>query len=201
MKLSVVALAALLSTAVAVPAVDYDPMKLVGSPMAPVQIDVYSDFACPACRGFHEQMLPILMRDYVNTGKVNLVSREFPLNIPAHKYSREAAAWAIAAGKVGKYKEAADKLFATQESWNQTGKYADVVLSVIPPAEQKKVTALAKDPATLAAVQKDVDAGMAARINQTPTLIVHRGAKSYTFPGPGPENYMLLRSLIDSLLK
>jgi len=200
MKLSAVALVALLST-LAVPAADYDPMKLTGSPMAPVQIDVYSDFACPACRNFHETMLPVLMRDYVNAGKANLIAREFPLNIPAHKFSREAAAWAVAAGKVGKYKEASDKLFATQAAWNETGKFADVVLSVVPPAEQKKVTAIAKDPATAAAVQKDVDAGTSARINQTPTLVLKRGTKSYTFAGPGPENYMLLKSLIDGLLK
>jgi protein-disulfide isomerase len=200
MKLSAAALAALLST-VAVTAADYDPVKIVGNPSAPVQIDVYSDFACPACRGFHETMLPMLVRDYVNSGKVFVVSREFPLNIPAHRFSREAAAWATAAGKVGKYKEAADKLFANQVSWSESGKVAELVLPLIPPMEQKKVTMLAKDPATMQAVQADVNMGMAARVNQTPTLIIRRGAKNYAFAGPGPENYILLKSLIDGLLK
>ncbi len=200
MKLHAVALAALLSVS-AISAVDYDPTKVLGSPMAPVQIDVYSDFACPACRGFHEVLLPMLMKDYINSGKVLLVPREFPLNIPAHRYSREAAAWATAAAKVGKYRQAADRLFANQASWAETGKVAEVVLPVIPAAEQKKVTALAKDPAIMAEVQKDVDSGMAARVNQTPTLIIRRGSKSYAFPGPGPENYILIKSLIDGLLK
>lgn len=200
MKLHAIALAAMLST-VAVSAADFDTAKVLGNPTAPVQIDVYSDFACPACKGFHDTMLPVLMKDYVNSGKVFVVSREFPLNIPAHKYSREAAAWATAASKVGKYKEAADKLFAAQTSWNETGKVAETVLPVIPAAEQKKVTALAKDPAIAAAVQKDVDSGFAARVNQTPTLIIKGKGKNYAFAGPGPDNYMLLKSLIDGLLK
>jgi protein-disulfide isomerase len=202
MKLHAAALAALLST-VTVTAADFDLGKVVGNPAAPVQIEVFSDYSCPACKGFHETMLPILVRDYVNAGKVFVVNREFPLAIPAHKYSRQAAAWVTAAARIGKYKEASDRLFATQTQWMETGKVAETVLPLIPAAEQKKVTALAKDPGILAEVQKDVDLATAARVNQTPTLIIRRGGmgKPYSFPGPGPENYTLLKSLIDGLLK
>jgi hypothetical protein len=63
------------------------------------------------------------------------------------------------------------------------------------------VQALAKDPAVAQEVQRDVDAGFAARINETPTLIIKRGAKTYQFAGPTRENYLLLKSLIDGLLK
>jgi predicted DsbA family dithiol-disulfide isomerase len=61
------------------------------------------------------------------------------------------------------------------------------------------VQALAKDPAVLSAVQHDLELGKAAAINQTPTMIITRGAKSY--PLAGAVNYNLLRSLLDGLLK
>jgi predicted DsbA family dithiol-disulfide isomerase len=73
------------------------------------------------------------------------------------------------------------------------------VASVLTPAEAKRVQSLAKDPSVLTAVQNDVELGRAAAINQTPTMIVARGAKRY--PLPGAVNYALLRSLLDGLLK
>jgi protein-disulfide isomerase len=199
MKLSAIALTGILPALAF--AADFDSSKTLGTVMAPVQIEVFSDFACPACRGFHETLLPMIVRDYVTPGKVVVVNREFPLNIPAHKFSRDAAAWATAAAKVGKYQAVSDKLFETQATWAVNGKVAETVLPLLPAADQKKVQALAKDPGVAQEVQRDVDAGFAARINETPTLIIKRGSKTYQFAGPSKENYILLKSLIDGLLK
>ena len=192
---------AALLTSMAAPAGEINKDKIVGSPTAPVAIEVYSDFECPACKTFHDRMLPILMRDYIVPGKAYLISREFPLNIPAHKYSREAANYATAASRVGKYHQVSDALFQNQQSWSASGKYWDVIAGVLNPAEQKKVQALAKDPAVIAEVQSDVNTATSLKVSQTPTLYVKRGTKQYAFPGPGPENYVLLKSLIDGLLK
>jgi predicted DsbA family dithiol-disulfide isomerase len=79
------------------------------------------------------------------------------------------------------------------------GKVWDTVAGVLTPAEAKKVQLLAKDPSVLSEVQRDVDAGKAAGINQTPTMIVTRGTNR--FPVTGAVNYNLLRSLLDGLLK
>jgi protein-disulfide isomerase len=176
---------------------DVDPGKSLGSPSAPIRIEVFSDFECPGCKGLHEQILPLVMRDYVIPGKVYLVSREFPL--PMHQYSREAAGYATAAARVGKYEQVADALFLKQVAWSASGKVWDTVANVLTPAEAKKVQSLAKDPAVLSEVQHDLELGRAAAINQTPTMIVTRGASR--FPVVGAVNYTLLRSLLDGLLK
>ena len=176
---------------------DADPGKAMGSPNAPIRIEVFSDFECPACKGLHEQILPLVMKDYVIPGKVYLVSREFPL--PMHPYSREAANYATAAARLGKYQPVADALFLNQVAWAANAKVWDAVANVLTPVEARKVQALAKDPSVLSAVQRDVDAAKAAGINQTPTMIITRGAKSY--PLAGAVNYNLLRSLLDGLLK
>jgi protein-disulfide isomerase len=195
MKLFALALTALLPCLAA--SSDADPGKSLGSPSAPIRIEVFSDFECPACRGLHEQILPLVFRDYVIPGKVYLVSREYPL--PMHQFSREAANYATAAARLGKYQDVADALFKNNLVWELNGKVWDTVAGVLTPAEAKKVQLEAKDPSVLSEVQRDVDAGKAAGINQTPTMIVTRGANR--FPVVGLVNYNLLRSLLDGLLK
>src|SRR5579863_8747330 len=100
MKLFAVALVALIPC-LAASLGDVEKSRSIGNPAAPVRIDVYSDFQCPACKLFHETLLPIMIRDYVVPGKVYIVFREFPLAM--HPYSREAAGYAVAATQVGKY--------------------------------------------------------------------------------------------------
>lgn len=176
-----------------------DPGKVLGNPMAPVKIEIYSDFACPACRNFHEQTLPMIVRDYVVPGKVAIVNHEYPLNIPAHKHSREAAAYATAAARLGIYQPVADALFRSQESWNETGKVWETIAAVLNPEQQKKMQALMKDPGIAAEVQRDVDAGNRERVTSTPTILVVKGTQKV--PIPYPVNYVFLRSLLDGYLK
>src|ERR1035438_408615 len=103
-----------------------DKEKAFGTPSAPLRLDVFSDFECPACRAFHIDMLPKIETDYGVPGKIYIVSHEFPLNIPAHKFSREAANCATAAARVGKYVQVADALFQNQTTWEVSGKYWDI---------------------------------------------------------------------------
>jgi protein-disulfide isomerase len=198
MKVFAVALVALLPC-LAASLGDVERAKTLGSPGAPVRIDLFSDFQCPACKVFHEVTLPVLVKDYVATGRAYIVSHEFPL--PMHPYSREAAGYATAAAQLGKYQEVCDALFKNQTVWAGNGKVWDAVAAALTPAEQKKVQAAAKDPGVLADVQQGVDMGKMQRINETPTIIISRGTKRYPFPGPNPQNYPLLRALIDGLLK
>ena len=170
--------------------------KAFGNPSAPLTIELFSDFQCPACRALHMQQLPLLMRDYVNTGKAYLVYKEFPL--PMHSHSREAAAYACASARVGKYEQVADVLFQSQPSWEESGKVFETVASVLTPAEQKKVQILAKDPSVLGEVQSDIQEGEQDRVNQTPTMVIIRNGRKY--PIGGALNYDLLRRFLDDLI-
>jgi protein-disulfide isomerase len=174
-----------------------DKAKTLGKPGAPVVIELFCDFQAPKCRAVHQTLLPQIMKDYVNPGKVYLVNREYPL--PTHSYAREAAVYATAAARVGKYAQVADALYQNQPSWSKDGNVFETVSTALTPAEQQKVQALAKDSGVLAEVQADIAAGQAERINQTPTgIIVHGGKKT---PWTFFENYALLKNFLDSLLK
>jgi protein-disulfide isomerase len=179
---------------------EVDKAKALGSPMAPVQIEVFASFDCPHCKILHEQTVPLLMRDYVTKGKIYLVNREFPLSGQYHPYAREAANYATAAGRVGKYQQVSEALFAHQAEWAVNGKVWDTVAAVLTPAEQKKVLALAKDPGVLAEVQQEYDEGVAAGISGTPTIIVTHGTRRYPIPSQQLE-YSLLKSMLDGMTK
>src|ERR1019366_5022706 len=104
MKILAFAFAALLPCLAAGP--DVDKGRTMGDPAAPLMFELYSDFMCPGCKPLHESVLPAIVLDYVKTGKAYLIFREFPLN--AHKYSRQAAALAVAAARIGRYQTVSD---------------------------------------------------------------------------------------------
>jgi len=193
MRLGAVALLSLWPVMAAVS--DFDPNKTAGNPSAPVTIQVFSDFECPSCKVFHDQTLPQIQREFVATGRVFLVYREFPL--PQHAHSREAADYATAAARIGVYQPVADALFRDQPGWAANGKVWDTVASVLTLPQQKKVKATADDASVLGEIQRDVNVGQAVPVQSTPTLLVSRGAKRY--PVSGTLNYEILRSLIHDL--
>ena len=92
----------------------------------------------------------------------------------------------------------ADTLFQNQAAWGANGKVWDTVAAVLTPVEAKKVQLLAKEPSVTSSVDRDLEDGRAAGINQTPTMFITRGANRY--PLAGSVNYNLLRSLLDGLL-
>lgn len=179
-------------------ATDPAPVKTMGSKSAPITVEVFSDFQCPACKSLYEQTLRPLIDNYVVTGQVYLIHRDFPLDM--HRYSRLAARYANAAARLGKFERAATALYARQQTWANDGSVDATVASVLTPAEMKKVRDWVAQPALLdLAIDQDVRLGGRIPIRSTPTMIVmHRGT-TYPLP-PGGVNYSLLRQFLEELL-
>jgi protein-disulfide isomerase len=173
-------------------------VKSVGNPAAPLRMDLYSDFTCPHCKVLHEQILPKIMADYVTPGKAYLVFHEFTLTGQGHEHSKTASLYAAAAARVGKYQQVCDALFQAQSSWAVSGKVWETVSPALTPVEQKKVQALFKDPAVAAEVQHDLEMGMAAHVDRTPTLVMTRKGKET--PWSSWTDYGLFQSMVDLLL-
>jgi len=172
--------------------------KTAGFPSAPLRLELYEDFTCPHCRMVHEQVVPMIVNDYVTPGKAYLVFRDYVLTGPGHEQSRPAASWAAAAARLGRYQTASDVLFRTQSTWALSGQIWPNLVSSFTPEEQKKLQEFIKDPATSAMVQNDIDAGNMVPITQTPTLLViYKGKKQ---PWTVWTSYPLLKSYLDSLL-
>ncbi|MEM7041285.1 MAG: DsbA family protein [Pseudomonadota bacterium] len=90
--------------------------RAIGDADAPVTIIEYSSLTCPHCAAFHNEVLPDLKERYVETGKVRMIFRDFPLNEPAV----DAAVLAHCAGP-DRYVGFLDVLFQTQASWASAG--------------------------------------------------------------------------------
>ena len=56
---------------------------VIGNVDAPVTIIEYASLSCSHCANFHKKTLPIIIKDYVESSKVKVVFRDFPLNYPA----------------------------------------------------------------------------------------------------------------------
>ena len=77
-----------------------------------VTLSLFSDFECPACQNLHEQLVPKLQKEYVDTGKIRLEYKNFPL--PQHKNAMGDALTGLYAHSKGKYLEFAEKMFALE---------------------------------------------------------------------------------------
>ncbi len=89
---------------------DNDPVK--GSEDAPITIVEFSDFECPFCGRFFSQTLPLIEDNYIDTGKVKFVYRDFPLSF--HPQAQPAAEAAECANEQGKFWDYHDKIFNNQ---------------------------------------------------------------------------------------
>jgi protein-disulfide isomerase len=175
---------------------DLDPREALGSKTAPVVMEVFSDFQCPACKSLFVSTNRQLMDNYVSTGKVYLIHRDFPL--PMHAHSKVAAQYSRAAAQIGKLEPVSDALFNNQEKWEQTGDVDGTVAAVLSAAEMTKVRALVKSGTVDAAIEKDRALGQTYRVNQTPTTIFH--ANGQTFPYAGVMSWDILHQFLDQLL-
>jgi protein-disulfide isomerase len=181
-------------TAASIP--DVDPHEALGSKTAPVVVEVFSDFQCPACKTLFVSTNRQLMDNYVSAGKVYLIHRDFPL--PMHAHSKVAAQYSRAAAQIGKLESVEEVLFENQEKWEQTGDIDGTVAGVLSPSEMLKVRALVKAGSLDAAIAKDQALGQVYRVNQTPTTIFH--ANGQTFPYAGVMNWEILKQFLDQLL-
>jgi protein-disulfide isomerase len=178
------------------PAAQTKSTRATGPVTAAVRIDVFSDFQCPACKALHEQTMRRVKEEFALKGKLRLVHHDFPL--PQHTYARRAAILAAAADRLGKYDEAADALFRQQESWSQSGNVDAVVDSVLTPEERKKLREIAKDPAILAGIERDVQLGQRMKVGSTPTMIVTHDGK----PNPvvGVVSYTVFSKYLNTIV-
>jgi len=168
--------------------------RAFGSSVSAITIELYSDFQCPSCKWLYDNTLKPLIANYAAKGRVYLVERYFPL--PIHAYARQAACYACAADRVGKYEQVCEVLFRKQDDWGKSGKVDETACSVLTPAEAAKVRALAKDPSVMAEVQQDMDLGARNHISGTPTMLITRNGKSYPV---GPVSFPVLSRFLDSL--
>jgi len=87
--------------------------QAIGATDAPVTMIVYSALTCPHCARFETEIFPALKEQYIDTGKVRFIMREFPLNTLGN-----AAAMLPRCAGNDNYFPTVERLFRTQRTWN-----------------------------------------------------------------------------------
>ena len=146
--------------------IDDDAMQ--GNPDATVTIVEFSDYECPFCARFYSQTYDQIIEQYVDTGKVNLVFRDFPLSF--HPNAQKAAEAAECAGEQGKYYEMHDKIFDNQQALSVTG-YKQWASEI--GLDTAKFNSCLDSGQMASEVQKDFQDGQAAGVRGTPAFLVN----------------------------
>ncbi|MFH0874846.1 MAG: DsbA family protein [archaeon] len=146
--------------------VDDDAVK--GDKNAPVTIVEWSDFECPYCARFYQQTFGQIEKEYIETGKVKFIYRDFPLGF--HVNAQKAAEAAECAGEQGKFWEMHDKLFEQGvsggiDSFKQFAK--DIGL------DASKFNECIDSGKMASEIAKDTQDGQAAGITGTPGFVIN----------------------------
>lgn len=192
------------------------PNKGVGSPSAQIVMEVFSDYMCPQCRNFYMNSLVYMMQDYVATGKVYLIHRDFPLPIAQHKYNWDAARWVTAAARIGKFEDVDRALYVNEPAWEADGDIQKIVAAVLSPADLRRVqkqvapcltqTPVALRPAAPSGekcsldeyINQDIALGKAVPVQATPTYVITNKGHRIP-PGSGFVSWPIMKQFLDSL--
>lgn len=142
----------------------------IGDPAAPVTIIEYSSLTCPHCAAFHAKILPELKQRYIDTGKVRLVLRDFPLDATALK----AAIVAHCAGPE-RQPQFVEVFFAQQQNWARAADPVQALkqLAKLGGLGEAQIDAcLADKELENAILQARLDGEQKYKINSTPSFII-----------------------------
>lgn len=180
-----------------------DADAVMGDPNAPITIIEFSDFQCTYCKKFFDDTFALLKTTYIDTGKVRLVYKNFPL-VKKHPQ-------ALAAGEAlectnilnpSKTWEIHDALFTNSTEWNGNESATDVFTSYAEKIglDKDQFTSCMQDPNTEKAVMDDFTAGQKVGVKATPSFIITtttaQDAKLYK----GALSFVKLQAIIAGLL-
>jgi len=180
-------------------------MSIEGSPSmgnkdAKLTIVEFSDYQCPFCSQHVRETMPQIEKDYVTTGKLKYVFRNFPL--PFHEKASKAAEAAYCAGDQGKFWAMHDRLYANQDALAEKDlpEHAKAV-----GLDLEKFQDCLSSGKHAQEIKKDIEDGEKVGITGTPSFLLGyteaKGAKVKAVKQiVGAQPYTAFEAAIDSLL-
>jgi protein-disulfide isomerase len=166
----------LVFSALALPATAQEALKptpedhVLGKRDAPITIVEYASLTCPHCATFHNETLPKLKADWIETGKAKLVYRHFPFDRAAL-----GAAQIAECGGEDKFFSFLDVLFRQQQSWARGEPLANLTrlakLGGIPEAQAQACLQDEKLANKIVAVRLQAEKELG--VNSTPTFFIN----------------------------
>ncbi len=142
----------------------------LGKADAPVTMIEYSSLGCPHCAAFHRDALPQIKKEYIDTGKVRLIYRDFPLGTAAL-----AASMIARCAGPKKFFGFVEILFRSQAQWSKSNNPMVALTKVarFGGLSETDVQACLKRQALLDHIRKGALAGQETyNINSTPSFVI-----------------------------
>jgi protein-disulfide isomerase len=157
---------------------------VMGAPDAPITIIEYASLTCPHCAKLHIETMPRLKAEYIDTGKLKLVFRDFPLD----RIALNAAMLARCAGPE-RFFTFIDVFFAQQANWLRGNSADQIMGSLRRLARTGGMTEAAMDACLAntemqnAVLSQSMTGEREHKVQSTPTLVingtVHRGGQTF----------------------
>lgn len=167
--------------------------KAVGKLDAPITMHDFSSLTCPHCADAHARVLPLLIKEYVETGKMRIVFSDFPLNMEAMDASKVARCMPN-----DKYYGFVSLLFSSIEQWVTNHPQALIQNAVMAGLPEDKARECLADTGVEQAISEGVrDAVNKYQINATPMFVLNEGKKVLS----GARPYIEFKMAIDGMLE
>lgn len=153
-----------------------DDDAILGDKDAPVTIIEFSDYQCPFCRVFWRDTLSLIEEEYINTGKVRFVYRDYPL--PSHLMALSFAEAAECAGDQDSYWEMHDMIFEEQDKIGEGTIMSITVEELSEWADEldldvEEFDACMDDHKYIDEIRKDLEDGEKAGVTGTPMFFIN----------------------------
>ena len=165
-----------------------------GDPEAPITIFEASDFQCPYCRDFWSETLPIIERDYIQTGKARLIFLNFPIT-QIHPNAAAAHELAMCAAMQDLFWPVHDLLYRYQGQWEGLGEPSSYFMTLADSAgvDREELEGCLSAGAVRQLILEEVQAAWQAGIRSTPSFVIEGGLLT------GAQPIGVWRTILDSL--
>ncbi len=147
----------------------------IGNPAAKVKIIEYSSLTCPHCAAFHKSSFEKFKSEFIDTGRVRMAFREFPLNPPAMD-----ASMVLRCMPKDKFMNFMNLLFDEQEKWAFDANYTDKLRQSAKLAGMTDTAfdaCLANNELKKALAQGMKDANTKFKVQSTPSFVINDGER------------------------
>ncbi len=163
-----------------------------GDPNAAITVIEYASLTCPHCAAFHSQTYKRLKADYIDTGKIKFIYRDYPLG-------NEALSASIIArcGGEDKFLAFIDLFLTQQERWTRSADWMGELqkMARFGGLTADKINAcLADQELGQSVVNRTRAASQVFRVNSTPTVIINGDVYS------GGRDFRSMSQALDSML-
>lgn len=173
--------------------------RVMGNADAPVTIVEYSSLACSHCAKFHANTLPKIKKNYIDTGKVKLIYRDYPIGGTAY-----AAAMMARCAKPERYFQFIEVLFSNQDSWARSKDPPKALARIgkLGGMGQADFDKCIKNEALFNGLRKvQLEATEKLDVNATPSFFVRGGTNSEGEKISGAQPYEVFEKAINKAMR